>query len=77
MNESLQSLRTIDDIRRERGQDFPQKHKDTVMNKDTRTDFLIAAYDMIISPPRNTSTLERLIFAGGFSARNTMIGLVK
>lgn len=76
MNESP-SLRTIDDIRQERGEYFPQKHRDIVTSRQIRTDFLIAAYDMIIAPPRNKSTLERLIFAGGFSARNTMIGLIK
>jgi hypothetical protein len=47
------------------------------MNKNTRTDFLLAAYDMIISPPRNASIFERLLYAGGFSARNTMISLIK
>lgn len=76
MNESPSS-RTIEDVRHKRGEHFPQKHRDLVTNKQIRTDFLIAAYDMIIAPPRNASTLERLIFAGGFSARNTMIGLIK
>ena len=56
--------RTIEVIRSERGDNYPQKHRDTIRHPRDREDFLVAAYAMIIASRLGKSTLERLLTAG-------------
>lgn len=74
-SEGQASERTIDDIRRERGEYFPQKHRHDIRTPKDRRDFLIAAYAMITH--RKTDTFHKLLYAGRHTIRMQMIHLIK